>query len=122
MARLNPLELSLDPFPVIRCAFAAPRKRSLIHKGRPTGSAAPVNRLERLELGTFLSGSYQKPKAESCHVRLYPPNNRPNCSQVPRIEGAYVVVTHSGITLVPILGGCLAQEIVENGSASLLIS
>jgi glycine/D-amino acid oxidase-like deaminating enzyme len=41
---------------------------------------------------------------------------------MPGIEGAYVVVTHSGITLVPILGRCLAQKIMEKGSASLLIS
>ncbi|MDF2496199.1 hypothetical protein [Sphingomonas sp.] len=67
------------------------------------------------DFGTFLSGSYQKPKAESCHLRLYPPDNRPNCSPVPGIEGAYVVVTHSGITLVPILGRCLAQKIMEKG-------
>jgi glycine/D-amino acid oxidase-like deaminating enzyme len=41
---------------------------------------------------------------------------------VPGIEGAYVVVTHSGITLVPILGRCLAEKIMEKGSAPLLIS
>jgi glycine/D-amino acid oxidase-like deaminating enzyme len=82
----------------------------------------PSRSPERPRLGTFLSGSYQKPEAESCHFRLYPPDNRPICSPVPGIEGAYVVVTHSGITLVPILGRCLAQKIMEKGSAPMLIS
>lgn len=40
---------------------------------------------------------------------------------MPEIEGAYVVVTHSGTTPVPILGRCLAQKIMEKGSAPLLI-
>lgn len=85
----------------------------------PPALKLPARRSERLGLGTFLSGSYQKPKAESCHLRLYPPDNRPNYSPVPGIEGAYVVVTDSGITLVPILGRCLARKMMEGSALSL---
>lgn len=56
----------------------------------------------------------------SWHLRLYPPDNRPNCSPVPGIEGVYVIITRSCINLVPILDRCLAQKIMKNGSALLL--
>ncbi|MBB3474308.1 FAD-binding oxidoreductase [Sphingomonas sp. BK345] len=52
--------------------------------------------------------------------RPYPLDNRPICGPVPGVEGAYLVVTHSGLTLAPILGRYVAQEIMEKTPAALL--
>lgn len=63
-------------------------------------------------------------KAEPTKVligfRPYPFDNRPICGPVAGVEGAYVVVTHSGITLAPILGRYVAREIMGGAAAPLL--
>lgn len=45
--------------------------------------------------------------------RPYPLDNRPIAGPLPGVKGAYVIVTHSGITLAPILGRYAAQEIMR---------
>ena len=52
--------------------------------------------------------------------RPYPLDNRPVIGAVPGVKGAYVVVTHSGITLAPILGRYAAQEIMTGADAPIL--
>ena len=52
--------------------------------------------------------------------RPYPLDNRPIAGPVPGVEGAYVIVTHSGITLAPILGRYAAQEIMGSAQVSML--
>lgn len=52
--------------------------------------------------------------------RPYPLDNRPIAGPVPGVKGAYVIVTHSGITLAPILGRYAAQEIVGGSDAAML--
>ncbi|BBC99447.1 hypothetical protein YGS_C1P0703 [Sphingobium sp. YG1] len=52
--------------------------------------------------------------------RPYPLDNRPIAGPVPGVKGAYVIVTHSGITLAPILGRYAAQEIVQGRDATVL--
>ncbi|MEE4453398.1 FAD-binding oxidoreductase [Novosphingobium resinovorum] len=52
--------------------------------------------------------------------RPYPLDNKPIAGPVPGIKGAYVLVTHSGITLAPILGRYAAQEIMTGVEAPIL--
>ncbi|MCC2978329.1 FAD-binding oxidoreductase [Sphingomonas sp. PL-96] len=52
--------------------------------------------------------------------RPYPLDNRPICGPVPGVEGLYTIVTHSGITLAPILGRYAAQEIATGRQAPSL--
>jgi len=52
--------------------------------------------------------------------RPYPLDNKPICGPVPGIDGAYVVVTHSGITLAPILGRYVAHEVMTGIQMPLL--
>ncbi|EJL27975.1 FAD-binding oxidoreductase [Novosphingobium sp. AP12] len=52
--------------------------------------------------------------------RPYPLDNKPIAGPVPGVKGAYVVVTHSGITLAPILGRHAAQEIMTGVEAPIL--
>lgn len=52
--------------------------------------------------------------------RPYPLDNRPIAGPVPGVSGAYVIVTHSGITLAPILGRYAAEEIMRDVQLPIL--
>lgn len=52
--------------------------------------------------------------------RPYPLDNRPICGPVPGVGGAYVIVTHGGVTLAPILGRFAAQEIIGRRATPML--
>lgn len=52
--------------------------------------------------------------------RPKPLDNRPIIGPVPGIDGVYVVVTHSGVTLAPILGRYTAQELMRGTMPPLL--
>lgn len=52
--------------------------------------------------------------------RPYPLDNRPVCGFVPGVNGVYVVVTHSGVTLAPILGRYTAAEILTGAEMPML--
>lgn len=52
--------------------------------------------------------------------RPYPLDNRPVIGEVPGIGGFYMMVTHSGITLAPILGRYIAQEIMAGSIPAIL--
>jgi glycine/D-amino acid oxidase-like deaminating enzyme len=67
--------------------------------------AARERPLERLTLG----------------FRPMPPDGMPIVGPVPFVANAYVVVTHSGVTLAPILGALVAAEIVGGGAPSELL-
>ena len=61
-----------------------------------------------------------KPTKILLGFRPYPLDNRPICGPVPGAKGLYVIVTHSGITLAPILGRYAAQEIMSGHAAPML--
>src|ERR1700690_2370143 len=44
----------------------------------------------------------------------------PVVGSVPGTPSVYVVVTHSGVTLPPILGRCVTQEVLGNSPAEFL--
>lgn len=52
--------------------------------------------------------------------RPYPKDNRPVIGPVPGVDNVFMVVTHSGITLAPILGRYMAHEIMTGTEAPLL--
>lgn len=52
--------------------------------------------------------------------RPYPLDNRPICGHVAGVDGLYVIVTHSGVTLAPILGRHAAQEIMRGVQQPML--
>lgn len=63
-------------------------------------------------------------KAEPSEVLLglrpYPLDNRPIIGPVPGVRGIYALVTHSGITLAPILGRYAALEIMGGADVPIL--
>lgn len=52
--------------------------------------------------------------------RPMPMDGLPMIGNVPGVDGMYVVATHSGITLAPIIGKYAAQEIVSKASIEIL--
>lgn len=52
--------------------------------------------------------------------RPMPMDGLPMIGNVPGVDGMYVVATHSGITLAPIIGKYAAQEIVGRASVDML--
>jgi glycine/D-amino acid oxidase-like deaminating enzyme len=53
--------------------------------------------------------------------RPMPPDGLPVVGPVPGVENAYVVVTHSGVTLAPILGELVTAEILRGAAPSELL-
>jgi glycine/D-amino acid oxidase-like deaminating enzyme len=53
-------------------------------------------------------------------VRPMPQDERPIVGPVPGVAGLYVTVTHSGVTLAPLVGQLAAQEITSGQPSPLL--
>jgi glycine/D-amino acid oxidase-like deaminating enzyme len=53
-------------------------------------------------------------------IRPMPQDERPIVGPVPGLAGFYVAVTHSGVTLAPLLGQLVAQEVVSGQPSPLL--
>ena len=47
-------------------------------------------------------------------VRPYPVDGKPSVGAVPGIDGYYLAVTHSGVSLSPLVGRAVADELVRN--------
>lgn len=67
-----------------------------------------------------LSGSDVSVAEVRVSVRPYPPDGFPVTGAVPGLPGAYVVCTHSGVTLGAILGRLVAREILTGTASSSL--
>jgi glycine/D-amino acid oxidase-like deaminating enzyme len=55
-----------------------------------------------------------RPVSALLRVRPIPADELPSVGAVPQIPGYYEAVTHSGVTLAPLIGRALAGEIVED--------
>ncbi len=53
-------------------------------------------------------------------VRPMPRDGRPIVGPLPQLDGLYVMVTHSGVTLGPLLGDLAADEIVDGQVSEML--
>jgi glycine/D-amino acid oxidase-like deaminating enzyme len=53
-------------------------------------------------------------------VRPMPQDERPIVGPVPGMAGLYVAVTHSGVTLAPLVGQLVAQEVTTGQPSPLL--
>jgi glycine/D-amino acid oxidase-like deaminating enzyme len=53
-------------------------------------------------------------------VRPMPQDERPIIGPVPGISGLYVAVTHSGVTLAPLVGQSVAHEVTAGQPSPLL--
>jgi glycine/D-amino acid oxidase-like deaminating enzyme len=53
-------------------------------------------------------------------VRPMPKDERPIVGPVPGLSGFYVAVTHSGVTLAPLIGQLVAQEVTTGQPSPLL--
>jgi D-hydroxyproline dehydrogenase subunit beta len=75
-----------------------------------------------LERAADLSARFAGARFEQTHVglRALPIDGRPVCGWINSIGGLYVVVTHSGITLAPLLSQLVTEEIVDGVEASVL--
>jgi glycine/D-amino acid oxidase-like deaminating enzyme len=75
-----------------------------------------------VERAADLSARFSDARLEQPHIglRALPIDGRPVCGWINRIGGLYVVVTHSGITLAPLLSQLVAKEIVDGVEASVL--
>ena len=75
-----------------------------------------------LERGADLSTRFAGASLEHTHIglRALPIDGSPVCGWINSIGGLYVVVTHSGITLAPLLSQLVAKEIVDGDEAPVL--
>ncbi len=75
-----------------------------------------------LERAADLSARFAGAGFEQAQIglRALPIDGSPVCGWIDSIGGLYVVVTHSGITLAPLLSQLVAEEIVEGVEASIL--
>lgn len=85
-------------------------------------SQAPAQALERL--ATFIPGlplrDLVAPATVRLGVRPMASDDRPIAGPLPGVAGVYLLATHSGITLGPLLGQLAAREIVSGEPAALL--
>ena len=84
----------------------------------------PPEALELLRRGRRLLPALEFAGLEAVRigVRPLPVDVMPVIGWVPGAEGVYVIATHSGITMAPLLGELAAAEMLEGSSASLLAS
>jgi glycine/D-amino acid oxidase-like deaminating enzyme len=77
---------------------------------------------ELLERAADLSARFAGARFEHTHIglRALPIDGWPVCGWINSIGGLYVVVTHSGITLAPLLSQLVAEELVDGVEASVL--
>jgi glycine/D-amino acid oxidase-like deaminating enzyme len=61
-----------------------------------------------------------RPEAVRVGVRPIPADGLSAVGALPGLDGLYVVVTHSGVTLAPLLGRLVAQELARGEPAALL--
>ena len=75
-----------------------------------------------LKRAADLSARFAEARIERTHIglRALPMDRRPVCGWINSIDGLYVVVTHSGITLAPLLSRLVAEEILDGVEARLL--
>jgi glycine/D-amino acid oxidase-like deaminating enzyme len=59
-------------------------------------------------------------RAARIGVRHIPGDGLPAVGPAPGIEGLYLAVMHSGVTLAPIVGRLAAEEILGKGGSTLL--
>jgi len=59
-----------------------------------------------------------KPEATRVALRSIPADELSAVGPIPGIEGYYICVTHSGVTLAPVLGQAVADEIAGRRSRS----
>lgn len=94
----------------------------LAGKGDADLDAAPRRALERLAayIPSLPARDLSGPATVRLGVRPMAPDDRPIAGPLPGVPGVYVLATHSGITLGPLLGQLAAQEIVTGTPADLL--
>ena len=75
-----------------------------------------------LKRAADLSARFAEARIERTHIglRALPMDRRPVCGWINSIDGLYVVVTHSGITLAPLLSRLVVEEILDGVEARLL--
>jgi glycine/D-amino acid oxidase-like deaminating enzyme len=61
-----------------------------------------------------------EPEAVRIAIRPIPGDHFSAVGPVPRVSGYYLAVTHSGVTMSPFLGACVADEVVRGQSRAEL--
>jgi glycine/D-amino acid oxidase-like deaminating enzyme len=61
-----------------------------------------------------------KPEAVRMAIRPIPADSYSAVGPVPRVEGYYLAVTHSGVTMAPFMGAAVADEIVHERTIAAL--
>eukprot|EP00638_Chattonella_subsalsa_P009779 CAMPEP_0117742334 /NCGR_PEP_ID=MMETSP0947-20121206/5486_1 /TAXON_ID=44440 /ORGANISM="Chattonella subsalsa, Strain CCMP2191" /LENGTH=322 /DNA_ID=CAMNT_0005558841 /DNA_START=249 /DNA_END=1217 /DNA_ORIENTATION=+ len=100
--------------------------------GDDTAGATDVGKFsqeERIKYGKILLKkaadilpALRSAKLKSAEVgfRPYPADGLPICGPVSKIKGLYIAVTHSGVTLAPVLSQYISQEILQDTVVQLL--
>jgi len=87
------------------------------------GPSAPlVKEVIRLAAIVFPTLAGTAAEATRLGIRPIPKDGFPIVGPVPDVEGYYIVVTHSGVTLAPILGQAVAHELVQGRTEPMLES
>mmetsp|Transcript_5111 Transcript_5111/g.7066 ORF Transcript_5111/g.7066 Transcript_5111/m.7066 type:complete len:399 (-) Transcript_5111:530-1726(-) len=63
---------------------------------------------------------YAQIRSAEMGYRPYPADGLPVCGFVPNVQGLYLAVAHSGVTLAPILGQHISKEIIEKQDSHIL--
>jgi glycine/D-amino acid oxidase-like deaminating enzyme len=61
-----------------------------------------------------------EPEAARMAIRPIPGDSYSTVGQVPRVEGYYLAITHSGVTMSPFLGAAVADEIIHGRQCEAL--
>ena len=61
-----------------------------------------------------------QPEAARMAIRPIPGDSYSAVGPVPRIDGYYLAITHSGVTMSPFLGAAVADELVHGRVSPLL--
>ena len=99
---------------------SASADRAIARNRSPEMARATADAL--LERAADLSGRFADARVEHTGIglRALPVDERPICGWIDSIGGLYVVVTHSGITLAPLLSRLVAAEILDQVETSVL--
>ena len=79
-----------------------------------------ARRTETAISATFRGADSLQPRSVRVGVRPMPADEAPIIGPVPSVPGLYLAVMHSGVTLAPMVGHLIAQEVVDSIEADEL--
>jgi glycine/D-amino acid oxidase-like deaminating enzyme len=118
--RLSCPEINLRPDGGGRLQLQGKREEREVRLDTPTTPLPPqAQRLVAKARGLLRHSAAMRAQAAMIGIRPLPADGLPVVGWAPSVEGLYVVVTHSGVTLAPLIGELASAE-VAGGEQELL--